>query len=61
MIDEALTPASSRSLLVGLNQRVPDLPAIASHVIMQMRVEWERRLADGTPIRRPSWEDPPAV
>ena len=65
MIDEALTPAALRSSLVGLNQRVPDLPAAAhaqrpataSHVITQMRVERERPLADGTPIHQPSWED----
>jgi hypothetical protein len=65
MIDRALTPASSRSLPVGQNQCVPDLPpavhaeqtAMTSHVITQMRVEGERPLAVGTPIHQPSWED----
>jgi AcrR family transcriptional regulator len=64
MIEEALTSASLRLLLVGLNQCLPDLPAnvcaerwvMARHLIVHMCVERERALAEGTPTLQPSWE-----
>ena len=65
MVEEALTSASLRLLLVGLNQCLPDLPAsvrserwvMGRHLIVQMSVERERALTEGTPALESSWDD----
>jgi AcrR family transcriptional regulator len=64
MTEEALTSASLRLLLAGMNQCLPDLPAdvrdersvMARHLITHMCVERERALTEGAPTLQPSWE-----
>jgi AcrR family transcriptional regulator len=63
MVDAALRSMPLQMLLVGLNQRLPDLPAnvcserndMARHLIAQMCAERERALAQGAPTVQPSW------
>ncbi|SEH02989.1 regulatory protein, tetR family [Nonomuraea solani] len=65
MMEEALTSASLRMFVAGLNQCLPGLPptvrdersVMARHLIAQMCVERERALAEGTPTLHPSWDD----
>jgi len=65
VVEEALTSASLRLLLVGLGQCLPGLPpsvsaerwVMARHLIAHMCVEQERALADGGPADQPSWPD----
>ena len=65
MIEEALTSASLRLLLVGLNQCLPSLPptvcaerwVMARYLIAHMCAEREHALAEGTPTLQPSWQD----
>ena len=64
MVEEALTSASLRILLVGLNQCLPDLPAavreersiMARYLTAQMCAERERALAEGGVTLQASWE-----
>jgi AcrR family transcriptional regulator len=65
VIEQALTSASLRMLVAGLNQCLPGLSSavrdersvMARHLIAQMCVERERALAEGTPTLHRSWDD----
>lgn len=65
MVDEALSTASLRTVLDGINRCLPDLPTpiraerddMARHLIVQMTAERERALAENRPTPRSSWHD----
>ncbi|MFD4505374.1 TetR/AcrR family transcriptional regulator [Streptomyces sp. NPDC058457] len=63
--DEAFVSPSLQRLVTGLKSCLPGLPPavitnrgiMARHLIIQMCVERERALADGTPLSWPTWHD----
>lgn len=63
-VEESLRSASSRLILAGVNQCLPDLTddirtvrwVMARNLISHMCVERERALAEGTPTHEPSWD-----
>lgn len=65
VVPEPAASPSLRALLDGLNACLPDLPYavkadrgdMARHLIVQMCVERERALANGTPLPQSTWDD----
>ncbi|GAA1748823.1 TetR family transcriptional regulator [Nonomuraea bangladeshensis] len=68
-VEESLPSPSLRLLVDGVNRCLADLPpavreqrwVMARYAIVQMCVERERALSEGTSTRQPSWDDLAAV